>query len=134
MPWNGGWRIKEARRRANITIDELARKTNVSRRTIINYENNSQEPQINFLLTTAKICNVDFLWLSTGSLEDNFVREPGTNYLTTDTELTLLKKLFEIPEARPLIYKYIAENIRGSELAKELDKLLEQKLNNKKEE
>lgn len=39
-----GGRLKELRQKANITQKELAEKTNISLRSIINYENNLREP------------------------------------------------------------------------------------------
>ena len=39
-----GSRLKELRQKANITQKELSEKTNISLRSIINYENNLREP------------------------------------------------------------------------------------------
>lgn len=39
-----GGRLKELRQKANITQKELSEKTNISLRSIINYENNLREP------------------------------------------------------------------------------------------
>ena len=125
MRWNGGARLKEARQRAGLTIEELADKTNVSKRTVINYENNSSEPPVSFLVTVAKICSVGFTWLALGQIiNSGMVNEPQETYGLKDLDLGLLKELLELPDARLLIYKYIFENIKTSELAAQLDQYI----------
>lgn len=43
---NVGRRIKEARKRSKLTIDEVQKKTGISRQTLINYENGKGNPTL----------------------------------------------------------------------------------------
>jgi len=60
---NIGERITQLRKQQNLSQDELAKKTGVSRTIIGNYERNANTPSIEVLLKLAKVFNVsvDFL-------------------------------------------------------------------------
>lgn len=60
---NIGERIMQLRKQQNLSQDELAKKTGVSRTIIGNYERNANTPSIEVLLKLAKVFNVsvDFL-------------------------------------------------------------------------
>jgi len=59
-------RIKQARKKANITLDELATSLNIGRTTIIDYEKGKSEPKVSTLIKMSEICTVNELWLLTG--------------------------------------------------------------------
>lgn len=131
MHWTGGDRIKEARKIRSFTIDDLAQKLKIARRTLINYESNKQEPQISTLIEVAKICQVSFSWLALGISNIN---EPKVPYGVLSSEAKILKELFKIEEVRKLIYKYMSEIIKQEELASELDKILIETFSQQKKE
>lgn len=58
-----GERIRIAREKAGLTQEKLAKRLNIGKRTLINYENGRTEPTLSLLMKIANICNVDYNWL-----------------------------------------------------------------------
>ncbi len=65
-----GNRIKEARTKKGLSQEALAEKIGISKRTLINYEKNEQEPTVTTIINIAKFCTTDELWLLTGKNEN----------------------------------------------------------------
>ena len=70
-------RLKESRIKSNLSQIGLAEILGISKRTIINYEKNEQEPIISTLEKIANICKVNLIWLATGKgfMENNQDRD-----------------------------------------------------------
>lgn len=70
-------RLKESRIKSNLSQIGLAELLGISKRTIINYEKNEQEPIISTLEKIANICKVNLIWLVTGKgfMENNQDRD-----------------------------------------------------------
>jgi transcriptional regulator with XRE-family HTH domain len=70
-------RLKESRIKSNLSQIGLAEILGISKRTIINYEKNEQEPIISTLEKIANICKVNLIWLVTGKgfMENNQDRD-----------------------------------------------------------
>ncbi len=66
-----GSRIKEARTKKGLSQEALADKIGISKRTLINYEKEEQEPTVSTIINIAKFCTIDELWLLTGKNENN---------------------------------------------------------------
>ncbi|WP_172408146.1 helix-turn-helix transcriptional regulator [Desulfosporosinus sp. FKA] len=70
-----GHRIREERKRLNLTQDELAQKINVSGKSVIsNYEQGYSKPDLDTIITLAKLfdCSSDYLLgLSSYTKHDN---------------------------------------------------------------
>lgn len=58
-----GDRLKEARKRKNITQEELATMCKVAKTTVSNWENNITEPPYETLKNLARILDVSIHWL-----------------------------------------------------------------------
>lgn len=65
-----GDRIKEARTKKGFSQEVLAQKIGVSKRTLINYEKNEQEPTVSTIINIANFCTVNEAWLLTGKEEN----------------------------------------------------------------
>lgn len=61
-----GNRIKEARNYRKISQELLADKIGISKRTLINYEQNDKEPTATTIINIAINCNINEWWLLTG--------------------------------------------------------------------
>lgn len=59
-------RISEARIRAKMTQDDLAKALKIGKRTLIDYEKGVSEPKASTIVDIAKICDIDGWWLLTG--------------------------------------------------------------------
>ncbi len=70
-----GNRIKEARTKKGLSQEALAKKIGISKRTLINYEKNEQEPTVTTIINIAKFCTTDELWLLTGKNENNIIND-----------------------------------------------------------
>ena len=70
-----GNRIKEARTKKGSSQEALAKKIGISKRTLINYEKNEQEPTVTTIINIAKFCTTDVLWLLTGKNENNIIND-----------------------------------------------------------
>lgn len=70
-------RLKEAREKAGLTLEELSKKLNISKRTLQNYESNKNEPTVSVVSKIAKSCFEDEIYLLTGSkdIEINYEKE-----------------------------------------------------------
>ncbi|QKF77795.1 helix-turn-helix domain-containing protein [Arcobacter defluvii] len=62
-------RLKEAREKAGLTLEELAKKINISKRTLQNYESNKNEPTVSIVNKIAEFCYEDEIYLLTGNSE-----------------------------------------------------------------
>ncbi len=59
-------RILEARTRAKMTQDDLAKVLKIGKRTLIDYEKGVSEPKASTIVDIAELCNIDSGWLLTG--------------------------------------------------------------------
>ena len=66
-----GNRIKEAREKAKLSQDELAKALKIGKRTLIDYEQNKTEPKVSILHNIAEICKISADWLILGKEETN---------------------------------------------------------------
>jgi transcriptional regulator with XRE-family HTH domain len=64
-----GKRIKKAREYKGYSQDLLAEKIGKSKRTLLNYEQNSKEPTVSIAINIAKYCDISEIWLLTGKGE-----------------------------------------------------------------
>lgn len=84
-----GDRIKELREDANMRQDELAKKLNISRQAIANWETERGEPSISFLLQLAEFFNVsmDYLCGYTGIKVSYYKDKKLCRYINKCVEL-----------------------------------------------
>jgi len=83
-----GNRIKEARNYKGFSQELLSEKIGVSKRTLINYEQNDKEPTATTILNIAKYCTINEWWLLTGkgemllnsNISNLYIAEPKPNY------------------------------------------------------
>lgn len=70
-------RLKEAREKAGLTLEELSKRVNISKRTLQNYESNKNEPTVSIVSKIAKYCFIDEIYLLTGNddIEINYEKE-----------------------------------------------------------
>jgi len=73
-----GNRIKRARNYKGFNQEVLSEKLGISKRTLINYEQNEQEPTATTILNIAKFCNINEAWLLTGKGE-MFLKDENSN-------------------------------------------------------
>jgi transcriptional regulator with XRE-family HTH domain len=59
-------RVVTARHFANLTQEELAKKINISRRSLQILENDQSDPKISIIIKIAEECNINPCWLLTG--------------------------------------------------------------------
>ena len=99
-----GDRIKKAREDAGFTQDEFCIRINKSKRTLLNYEKNESEPNVNTAILIAEICNIDKIWLLTGkeikSLNINYKKEIISNLELLNEKQ--IKYVYHIIEAEKL--------------------------------
>lgn len=62
-------RLKEAREKAGLTLEELSKRINISKRTLQNYESNKNEPTVSIVNKIAEFCYEDEVYLFTELLE-----------------------------------------------------------------
>ncbi|WP_294962265.1 XRE family transcriptional regulator [Sulfurimonas sp.] len=62
-----GKRIRESREYGGFSLDVFCEKIGVSKRTLQNYEKNSNEPIASSIINIANYCHVDKSWLLTGN-------------------------------------------------------------------
>lgn len=63
-PWTLGDRLRKAREFAGLKQTEMAAEIGIGRSSIINYENDQQEPPRPVLVAWALRCGVDYEWLT----------------------------------------------------------------------
>ncbi|MDD4328715.1 MAG: helix-turn-helix transcriptional regulator [Aliarcobacter sp.] len=70
-------RLKEAREKAGLTLEELSKRINISKRTLQNYESNKNEPTVSIVNKIAEFCYEDEVYLFTGAVENkiNYEKE-----------------------------------------------------------
>ena len=85
-----GQQIKEVRKDVKMSQGEFAKRINVSKRTIWNYEHNDRYPESPFLQKLSKEFNVNLHWLLTGKGEKYGMPVPGA--IPVDT-----KNLISVP-------------------------------------
>lgn len=71
-------RIKKARRDAGLSQSDLARKANLSRTSIHNYEQGRYIPSIADTIIIAKVCGVSLDWLAYGDSTERDASDYGT--------------------------------------------------------
>ncbi len=102
-----GNRIKEARNHKGFSQELLSEKIGVSKRTLINYEQNDKEPTASTILNIAKHCTISEWWLLTGKgemlLKENNLVASNNNY-----NIDLLNVRAGAGEG---IYNYVIETI-----------------------
>jgi phage repressor protein C with HTH and peptisase S24 domain len=102
-----GNRIKEARNHKGFSQELLSEKIGVSKRTLINYEQNDKEPTASTILNIAKYCTISEWWLLTGKgemlLKENNLVATNNNY-----NIDLLNVRAGAGEG---IYNYVIETI-----------------------
>jgi phage repressor protein C with HTH and peptisase S24 domain len=102
-----GNRIKEARNHKGFSQELLSEKIGVSKRTLINYEQNDKEPTASTILNIAKYCTISEWWLLTGKgemlLKENNLVASNNNY-----NIDLLNVRAGAGEG---IYNYVIETI-----------------------
>ena len=102
-----GNRIKEARNHKGFSQELLSEKIGVSKRTLINYEQNDKEPTASTILNIAKYCTISEWWLLTGKgemlLKGNNLVASNNNY-----NIDLLNVRAGAGEG---IYNYVIETI-----------------------
>ncbi len=57
-------RLKDLREDADLTIEQCAKKANVSKNTYIRYENGEREPKFNFIIKLARYYNVSIDYIA----------------------------------------------------------------------
>ena len=69
--------MKEAREKAGLTVEELSKRINISKRTLQNYESNKNEPTVSIVNKIAEFCYEDEVYLFTGVVENkiNYEKE-----------------------------------------------------------
>ena len=75
------FRIREARKAANLTQDQLANMLGIKNSTLSGYEIGSHDPKSNTLIEIARICNtsVDYLLgIDSASLDSDTKKQPVT--------------------------------------------------------
>jgi len=97
-------RIKKARESAKLSQEELAKKLNIGKRTLIDYEKGASEPKVSTLLNIAKYCNTDPIWLLLGETNHTH-NENKPNDL--ETICTYIKDLNQTD--RKKVLKYVLE-------------------------
>lgn len=102
-----GNRIKEARNHRGFSQELLSEKIGVSKRTLINYEQNDKEPTATTILNIAKYCTINEWWLLTGKgemlLKENNLVATNNNY-----NIDLLNVRAGAGEG---IYNYVIETV-----------------------
>lgn len=66
-------RIVEARNKAKLSQEELAKALEIGKRTLADYEKGDTEPKASTLIGIAENCNVDPNWLLTGREEGDYL-------------------------------------------------------------
>ena len=97
-------RVKELRKKLNLTQQEFADKIGMKRNTVANYETNRNEPSNSVISLICREFNVSETWLRTG--EGEMFIEPATFSLdkyaaergATDLELAVAKAYFDLPQ------------------------------------
>lgn len=85
-------RISEARIRAKMTQDDLAKSLKIGKRTLIDYEKGVSEPKASTIVDIAEICDIDGWWLLTG--KGQMVPSDTSNIpMSNDTSLMNIQRV-----------------------------------------
>ena len=72
-----GGRIESARHQLGFSINQLARRIGVQRKTLENWENDRSEPRVDKLMKLAGVIQVPMIWLLTGDTPQALEHAPG---------------------------------------------------------
>lgn len=99
-------KIKELRKTAGLTQENIAKKLKISRQVFANYENEVNQPSLEMLCEIADLFNCSIDYLVGREDEDGAIMIYG-NQLSKD-ENQLIDKLRALPDTKKKIaYKYI---------------------------
>lgn len=107
-----GDRIKEARNYVGFNQNTLAEKLGISKRTMLNYEKNEQEPTASTIIKIAKYCNVNEMWLLTGKGSmtlSSFFESENLNLLLCEA-ITISREKNDEKALADMLTQYIIQN------------------------
>lgn len=111
-------RLKNARKQAGFTQDELAVLAGISKRALVSYEKNAEKIQVGMLIKIAEICNTSLIWILTGrgdavSTDSNTKAVANGDVITyrsnIEAEHMRLIKLFKNKERAKQINEHLIE-------------------------
>lgn len=99
-------KIKELRKTAGLTQENIAKKLKISRQVFANYENEVNQPSLEMLCEIADLFNCSIDYLVGREDEDGAIVISG-NHLSDD-ETALLDKLRQLqPIKKEIVYRYV---------------------------
>lgn len=111
-----GQRIYKVRSESGLTQDEFAKKIEVSKRTLIDYEKSESEPKASTLIKISDIFNVSISWLLT---EDGYMMAQNDNIDIPKTTKLLFHEAIKISEFNPnMLDEVLTEYILSNSLRK----------------